>query len=83
MGEGASFPCLVIPRIQTDLRPPGVLTFATELVGILVCKVGMTVPPRHAVVPPAPPLGVTLPARLTSALIVHFYGSEYLSARVP
>lgn len=52
-------------------------------VGILVCKVGMTVPTRHAVVPPAPPLGVTLPAGLTLALIVHFYGSEYLSTGVP
>lgn len=41
----------------------------------------MTVPSRHALVLHAPPLGVT--ARLTSALIVHFYGSEYLSPRVP
>lgn len=37
---------------QAGLGPPGAETFATALVGIRVCKVGVKVPLRHALVLP-------------------------------
>lgn len=74
-----------LTRAWTGLGLPGPVTSATALVQILVRKVGLKVqdlwPQGRLGSPPTP--GVTLSARLASALIVHFYGREYLSPGVP